>query len=89
LSSERKVERELLDDLKRVAGKQNLLFALAEATLAEPDGVVREVVFPVVGEQTLQDLVKEWKANAVIRRWSCRWTRSGSSPTCRPKCTRP
>jgi TnpA family transposase len=60
--AERKVERELLEDLKRVTGKQNLLFALAEATLAEPDGIVRDVVFPVVGEQTLQDLVKEWKA---------------------------
>ena len=60
--AERKVERELLDDLKRVTGKQNLLFELADATLARPDGVVREVVFPVVGEQTLHDLVKEWKA---------------------------
>ena len=31
--AERKVERELLDDLKRVSGKQNLLFELADATL--------------------------------------------------------
>ena len=31
--AERKVERELLDDLKRVTGKQNLLFELADATL--------------------------------------------------------
>jgi len=60
--AERKVERELLDDLKRVTGKQNLLFELADATLAQPDGVVRDVVFPVVDEQTLRDLVKEWKA---------------------------
>src|SRR4029077_15445800 len=60
--AERKVERELLDDLKRVAGKQNLLFEPADATLAQPDGVVRDVVFPVVDEQTLRDLVKEWKA---------------------------
>ena len=60
--AERRVERELLDDLKRVTGKQNLLFELADATLAQPDGVVRDVVFPVVGEQTLRDLVKEWKA---------------------------
>ncbi|MDV7213846.1 Tn3 family transposase, partial [Azotobacter beijerinckii] len=60
--AERKVERELLDDLKRITGKQNLLFELADATLAQPDGVVRDVVFPVVGEQTLRDLVKEWKA---------------------------
>jgi hypothetical protein len=46
--AERKVERELLADIKRVGGKQNLLFELADATLAHPDGVVRDVVFPVV-----------------------------------------
>jgi hypothetical protein len=34
--AERKVERELLNDIKRVGGKQNLLF---DATLAQPDGV--------------------------------------------------
>jgi hypothetical protein len=53
--AERKVERELLESLKRVTGKRNLLFDLAEVTLAEPDGIVRDMVFPVVGEQTLQD----------------------------------
>src|SRR5262249_16839868 len=37
-------------------------FRLAEATLAQPDGVVRNVVYPVVNEQTLRDLVKEWQA---------------------------
>ena len=58
--AERRVDRELLDDLKRVTGKQNLLFELAGAALDHPDGIVREVVFPVVGEQTLRDLVQEW-----------------------------
>jgi hypothetical protein len=70
--AERKVERELLEDLKRVTGKQNLLFALADAALAQPDGVVREVVFPVVGEQTLQNLVKEWKATGPTYRVTLR-----------------
>jgi len=70
--AERKVERELLDDLKRVSGKQNLLFELADAALAQPDGVVREVVSPVVGEQTLQDLVKEWKATGPTYRVTLR-----------------
>lgn len=70
--AERKVERELLEDLKRVTGKQNLLFALADATLAEPDGVVRDVVFPVVGEQKLRDLVKEWKATGPTYRVTLR-----------------
>lgn len=70
--AERKVERKLLEDLKRVSGKQNLLFELAGATLAQPDGVVRDVVFPVVGEQTLRDLVKEWKATGPTYRITLR-----------------
>ncbi len=36
--AERRVDRELLDALKRVAGKQNLLFDLAGAALEKPDG---------------------------------------------------
>ena len=70
--AERKVERELLDDLKRVTGKQNILFELADASLARPDGIVRDVVFPVAGEQTLRDLVKEWKATGLTYRTTLR-----------------
>ena len=70
--AERRVDRELLDDLKRVTGKQNLLFELAGAALDRPDGIVREVVFPVVGEQTLRDLVKEWKATGPTYRTTLR-----------------
>jgi TnpA family transposase len=70
--AERRVERELLDELKRVSGKQNLLFDLAGATLEQPDGIVRDVVFPVVGEQTLRDLVKEAKATGPSYRTTLR-----------------
>lgn len=70
--AERKVERELLDDLKRVTGKQNILFEVADAALDNPDGIVREVVYPVVGEQTLRDLVKEWKATGPTYRTTLR-----------------
>jgi Tn3 transposase DDE domain/Domain of unknown function (DUF4158) len=63
VKAERKVERELLEDLKKVTSKTNLLFRLADATLENPDGIVREVVYPVVPEQTLRELVKEWRAN--------------------------
>lgn len=61
--AEHKVAQELLADLKKVTGKTNLLFRLAEATLDAPDGIVKEVVYPVVPEPTLRELVKEWKAN--------------------------
>jgi TnpA family transposase len=70
--AEHRVDRELLDDLKRVAGKQNLLFEVAGAALGKPDGIVRDVVFPVVGEQTLRDLVKEAKATGPTYRTTLR-----------------
>jgi len=60
--AEQKVTTELLEDLRRVMGKNTLLFQLAEATLAHPDGIVKEVVYPVVSERVLRDLVKEFNA---------------------------
>lgn len=60
--AERRVERTLLRDLKRVTGKQALLAGIAEAALARPDESVRAVIYPVAGEQTLRDLLKEFKA---------------------------
>ena len=59
--SERKVVKALLHDLRKVHGKTTLLFRVAEAAVDNPDGVVRNVVYPVVGEQTLRDLVREFK----------------------------
>jgi hypothetical protein len=60
--AERRVQKELVDDLKRVSGKTNLLFQLAEAAVEQPNGIVKEVLYPVVGERTLRELVKEYKA---------------------------
>jgi len=57
--SEKKIEKVLLEDFKKVSGKNGLLFRVAEAALSDPDGPVREVVFPVVGEETLSAVVKE------------------------------
>lgn len=59
--AERKVDKELLNDFRRVNGKTNLLFQIADAALNNPDGIVRNVVFPVVNENTLKALVKEFK----------------------------
>jgi TnpA family transposase len=60
--AERRVEKAFVKDIKKVSGKTTLLFRLAEAAVDKPDGTIREVVFPVVSEQTLRDLVKEYKA---------------------------
>ena len=72
--AEHKVEQELLDDLKRVGGKQSLLFEMAGAAVGKPDGTIREVLFPVVGEQTLHDLVRESKATGPTYRTTLRAT---------------
>jgi TnpA family transposase len=60
--AEKRVEKELTGDLKRVAGKTGILFRVAEAAVARPDGTVRQVIYPAAGEATLQDLAKEAKA---------------------------
>ncbi len=60
--AERRVEAAYLNDLKRVARKTRILYRIADAALHHPDESVREVVFPVANEQTLRDLVAEYKA---------------------------
>lgn len=66
--AERRVEQQAIGELKRVTGKTNLLFEIAGAAVAKPDGTVRDVVFPVAGEQTLRDLVREWQSGPTYRR---------------------
>ncbi|MCC6628228.1 MAG: Tn3 family transposase [Chloroflexi bacterium] len=61
--AERRVERALLRDLTRVTGKQTLLFEIAEASLERPDERVRDVIYPIAGEDRLRELVKEYKAS--------------------------
>ncbi|MGH9021711.1 MAG: Tn3 family transposase, partial [Acidimicrobiia bacterium] len=61
--AERRVEGELVSDLKRVRGKEGILFRLAEAAVEHPDDTVRAALYPVVGEATLRELAREAKAN--------------------------
>ena len=60
--SERKVVKTLMEDLKRVHGKTAILFRIAEAAVEYPEGTIKDVLYPVAGEQTLKDLVREFKA---------------------------
>ena len=72
--AEHRVEKELLDDLKRVGGKRALLYRLAGVAVEDPDGTVRDVIYPAVGEQTLHDLVREAKATGPTYRTTLRAT---------------
>jgi TnpA family transposase len=60
--AEKKVVKTLLEDLRRVHGKATLPFKIAVASIGNPDGIIKEVVYPVVGEQTLHDLVREFQS---------------------------
>jgi len=68
--AEKKVTTELVNAFKRVGGKENILFQVAEASWAAPDDPVRQVVFPAVsgGEQTLRELVHEFKTKGPVYR---------------------
>lgn len=66
--AEKKVDKDLLQSLKRVRGKPRLLFLVAEAAVANPDGSVRQVVFPVVSEPVLLDLVQEGRATGAYEK---------------------
>ncbi len=60
--AEKRVDKELLNDFKKVTGKNNLLYQIASATLHQPEGVVKDVIFPVASEEILKNLVKEYKS---------------------------
>lgn len=60
--AEERVETEYLNELKRIAGKDTILYHIAEASVEPPDELVRDVVFPVASETLLRDLIKEYKA---------------------------
>jgi TnpA family transposase len=61
--TEKHLQKELLRDIKRVAGKVQLLYRVAEAVVEEPDGTIRAVLFPQVKEETCRDLAAEAKAS--------------------------
>ncbi|MEU0634018.1 hypothetical protein [Streptomyces sp. NPDC005989] len=72
--AERRVERQLTAELKKVRGKEGILFKLADAAIGKPDEVVREALYPVVGEKTLRDLVAEAKADEKVFKAKVRTT---------------
>ena len=63
--AERKIDKEFIKDFKKVSGKTNILFRMAEMALSNPDGVVKDVIYPVVNEKTLKALVKEFKGSGL------------------------
>jgi hypothetical protein len=50
------VDTELMQYAKKVIGKAKLLYILTKAAKTPLDGVVKDVIYPVIGEKNLDDL---------------------------------
>ncbi len=57
--SENKVNKKIITELKKVDGKKSILLNLARVAVDNPDGIIKEVIYPVVKEETLQEIIKE------------------------------
>lgn len=66
--AEKRIQKELIEDFKQITGKTNILFRIAEVALANPQGVIQKVVYPVVSQETLKNLVKESKSSSTAYR---------------------
>ncbi len=62
--AEKRVEEEYVNEFKRVANKEGILYRIAEAVVDHPDEPVSKVVFPVASEKLLRDIIKEYKAKS-------------------------
>ena len=66
--AERRINKELVVDFQEVTGKTNILFRIAEVAVASPEGIIEQVIYPVVSQKTLRDLVAEYKATGTAYR---------------------
>lgn len=62
IRAEHKVDKAVIQEIKRVRNKNRLLYDIAEASVGNPDGAVKDVIYPVANEQTLQEIIAELKA---------------------------
>ena len=63
--AEKRINQQLVEEFKKVSGKTGLLYRIAEVSIAEPNGVIEQVIFPVVSLKTLKDLVAEYKGTGL------------------------
>jgi hypothetical protein len=60
--ADNKVKKTILKDFKKVYGKNNILFQIADAAINKPEGLIKDVIFPVANKKTLDNLIKEYKS---------------------------
>ncbi|WP_305927772.1 Tn3 family transposase [Bacillus mycoides] len=56
-----KTHTEVIEELQRVQGKNKYIINLLEATVENPNGVIQDILYPIVNSETIQDIIKEMK----------------------------
>lgn len=56
-----KTRTEVIEELQRVQGKNKYIINLLEATVENPNGVIQDILYPIVNSETIQDSIKEMK----------------------------
>jgi Domain of unknown function (DUF4158) len=62
------VVKRIAKEVDKVEGKERILVRIAEAASADPDGTVRNVVFPVASQDTLSAIIREYRAAGTFER---------------------
>ncbi len=60
-SAEHHIDTKILSDVKRVNGKFDILYSLASTALQFPGGVIKDVIYPVVNQDILKNIVHDMK----------------------------
>ena len=58
-SAETHVNKKIVCEVKRVNGKFDILYLLAETAKEYPEGIIQDKIYPKVSQETLQDVVKD------------------------------
>jgi len=57
--AEQDITKQIVSDVKRVDGKFDILYILANTALNNPEGIIQDKIYPEVSESTLKNLVQE------------------------------
>lgn len=66
VSAEKHIDEKILSDVKRVDGKFDILYTLADTNAEHPKGIIEEQIYPKVSQDKLRDLAKELRCKG---RW--------------------
>jgi TnpA family transposase len=63
VKAEQRLDKQLRSDLKRTYGKFKLLYEIAVASTANPEGKVKDVVFGAVPKKVLEEIIREYESS--------------------------